>query len=134
MSTRKTLSERIDEQLAKKAQMEAEIKRLQQQQKDAERKARTHRLIVRGGMMESLLPDSITLTDEQFMTFLKRTVANSFGQRALADIAAGKDAESDTTDSSSTAAKPANTAPRPVPTPNTKPAQAQRDNAQSVGA
>ena len=86
MSTRRSTAERIEAEIKRKKQTEEEIKRLLQQQKTEERKARTRRLIIRGGMLESLLPDTIALSDEQFNDFLKRTTANDYGRRALTDL------------------------------------------------
>jgi len=40
-----------------------------QEQKEQERKDRTNRLCKRMGLFEKLLPDCITLTEEQFQTF-----------------------------------------------------------------
>ena len=51
-------------------------KRLLNQQKEADRKARTKRLIERGAIMESVLPDSIALTNEQFKALIKEMVAS----------------------------------------------------------
>jgi len=88
MSTRKTTAERIEQARIEKAQKEAEIKRLQQQQRTEDRKARTKRLIERGAIAESLIPDVETLTNEQFKAFLEKTVTSSYATRALAEIAA----------------------------------------------
>lgn len=86
MSNRKTLDERIEAAKVEKEQAEARIKKLIQEQKAAERKARNHRLCKRGGLMEKLLPDLATLTDEQFETFFKRTTANNYGRDILAEV------------------------------------------------
>jgi hypothetical protein len=56
------------------------------------------------GLFESMLPDTIALTDEQFKTFLEKTVANRFGRRELATIAAQGGGASD--------AEPAETSPQ----------------------
>jgi len=88
MSTRKTTAEKIEAARIEKAQMEAEIKRLMQQQKAEERKARTKRLIERGAIVESLIPDADTLTNEQFKAFLEKTVTSSYAAKALAEIMA----------------------------------------------
>ena len=64
------------------------MKQLVQKQKADERKARTKRLCSRAGLLESMLPDTIALTDEQFKSFLERTTANEFGRRMLANIVA----------------------------------------------
>jgi hypothetical protein len=69
-------------------QLENERKKLIQEQKAKERKDRTNRLCKRGGLLESMLPDTVPLTDEQFKTFLEKTTANSHGRRILAEIIA----------------------------------------------
>jgi len=106
MSNRKTIAEKIQAQQAKKEQMEAEIKRLLQQQKAEERKARNHRICKRGGLIESLLPDVITLSDERFKAFLNKTVANDFGRRALAILRAEQDKEDGAADENETQKTP----------------------------
>ncbi len=53
-------------------QLENQRKQLLQQYKEQERKERTHRLCKRGGLLESIMPDTVTLTDEQFRTFLEK--------------------------------------------------------------
>jgi len=82
----KTRAERITNIEAEIQQLENQRKKLLQEQKLRERKDRTNRLCKRMGHLESLLPDTITLTDEQFKAFLDKTVANSFGRRILAEI------------------------------------------------
>ena len=52
------------------------------------RKERTKRLCRRMGLFESLVPESIPLTEEQFRTFLEKTVASPFGRGLLADLTA----------------------------------------------
>ena len=83
-------------------QLENQRKQLLQQQKEQERKDRTHRLCKRGGLLESMLPDTISLTDEQFQVFLKKTVANDYGRRMLAKLR--------TRDTVATTVNPAHTA------------------------
>lgn len=55
-----------------------EIKQLENRQKillnkkaDAERKARTHRLVERGAILESIFPEVIPMTGEQVKAFLE---------------------------------------------------------------
>ena len=55
-------------------QLENKRRQLVQAQKAQERKDRTKRLCKRMGLFESLLPESISLTDEQFQIFLEKTV------------------------------------------------------------
>ena len=87
MSNRKTTADKIEEAKAKIEQAENHMKQLVQKQKAEERKARTKRLCSRHGLLESMLPDTITLTDEQFKMFLEKAVANDYGRRILANIA-----------------------------------------------
>ena len=45
-----------------------------QEQKERERKARTKRLIERGAILESLIPEADTFTNEQIRAFLEKTI------------------------------------------------------------
>jgi len=69
-------------------QLENKRKRLIQEQKEQERKDRTNRLCRRMGLLESLVPDSISLTEEQFKTFLEKTVAAEHGRKLLDELTA----------------------------------------------
>jgi len=120
MASNKTTAEKIAEQRTKIAQMENEMKRLLQLQKEEARKARNHRISKRGAHLESLLPDTIMLSDKRFFTFLEKTVANDFGRRTLATLVAEQardnaaDGASVTARESKTpAAKPSQTAEPP---------------------
>ena len=75
----------IDEEMA---QLLNRRKELMQQHREQERKERTKRLCRRMGLFESLVPESIPLTEEQFRTFLEKTVASPFGRGLLADLTA----------------------------------------------
>ena len=75
----------IDEEIA---QLLNRRKELMQQHREQERKERTKRLCRRMGLFESLVPESIPLTEEQFRTFLEKTVASPFGRGLLADLTA----------------------------------------------
>jgi len=46
------------------------FKQLEKQQAERDRKDRNHRLCKRHGFIESLLPDIISLTEEQFQGFI----------------------------------------------------------------
>ena len=95
----KTKLELQIEQAAKRIQEEQKrLKLLQNQQKEQDRKARNHRLCKRHGFLESILPDIITLTDEQFEKFVKQHIANRHGIAALATLT-GQTAQSNTTTS-----------------------------------
>lgn len=69
-------------------QLENKRKQLLQEQKTQERKDRTKRLCRRMGLFESLLPDTIPLTDEQFKTFLEKTVITEQSRRLLDGLTA----------------------------------------------
>jgi len=84
----KTRQDKIDNLNERIAQLENQRKEEHRKQKAEERKIRDRRLYKRAGLLESLLPETIPLTDEQFNTFLHRTVANSFGRDKLTQIIA----------------------------------------------
>jgi uncharacterized protein (UPF0335 family) len=79
----KTINEKIEAAQEEKRQLEAHIKQLLQQQKARERKDRNHRLCKRGGLVEKLLPDLANLTDEQFQTFVDKTLLTGFAGKIL---------------------------------------------------
>jgi hypothetical protein len=89
----KTTQEKIELKMAEKEQLENELKWLMQQHKAEERKARTSRLCKRHGLLESILPDTIPLTEDNFKLFLEKTVANEYGRRTLAALKAGQEKE-----------------------------------------
>ena len=68
-------------------QLENQRKQEIQKLKEAERKARTKRLCNRHGLLESMLPDTIRLTDEQYTAFLKKTLGGDFAKKILRGIA-----------------------------------------------
>jgi hypothetical protein len=72
---RKTTSEKLQSELAKRRQLDNQIKRLQQQQKADERKALTKRLIERGAIVESLIENPADLTNEQFKALIANALA-----------------------------------------------------------
>ena len=88
MAVNKTTAEKIELQKIKMEQAQNEIKRLLRQQRTEERRARTHRICERGGMLEGMLPDTIMLSKERFRAFLEKTVASDFGRRTLTALKA----------------------------------------------
>lgn len=52
-------------------QLENRQKILLNRKADAERKARTHRLIERGAILESVFPEIVSMSGEQVKTFLR---------------------------------------------------------------
>lgn len=69
-------------------QLENKRKQLIQEQKAQERKDRTKRLCRRMGLFESLVPETIPLTEEQFKTFLEKTVCADHARRILDGLTA----------------------------------------------
>jgi len=61
-------------------QIENRMKRMAQAQNHTERKIRTRRLIERGAIVESLIPDSETLTNEQFKAILEASLKKNVAQ------------------------------------------------------
>ena len=77
----KTKAEKIVAIELQMTQLENQRKKLIQEQKQQERKDRTKRLCKRMGLFESMLPESISLTDEQFQIFLEKTIAADHSRR-----------------------------------------------------
>lgn len=84
----KTKTEKITSIEEEIRQLENRRRQLVQEQKTQERKDRTKRLCRRMGLFESLLPDTIPLTEEQFKTFLEKTVAAEQSRRILDELTA----------------------------------------------
>ncbi|MCL2249131.1 MAG: DUF3847 domain-containing protein [Oscillospiraceae bacterium] len=99
-TTKRTRAERIDARREQIKQMENEVKRLVNEEKEFQRKARTRRLCKRAGFLESILPDTITLSDDRFEKFVKEHIASKFGTSALRKLLAEQehsDTKSDAT-------------------------------------
>ena len=84
----KTKAEKITSIEEEIRQLENRRRQLVQEQKAQERKDRTKRLCRRMGLFESLVPDTIPLTEEQFKTFLEKTVAADHARRILDELTA----------------------------------------------
>ena len=67
-------------------QLENRRKQLLQQQKEQDRKARTKRLIERGAILESLIPNAAMLTNEQIKVFLEQTVHGEHACKILENL------------------------------------------------
>ena len=113
----KTRLEKIESIQTEIQQLENQRKRLLQAEKEQERKDRTKRLCKRAGLLESLLPETITLTEEHFKIFLEKTIITEHSRRILdgltaqnAATPAPQGAGSAAHDVSIPASKPANTA------------------------
>lgn len=79
----KTTKEKIQSVQDQIRQLENQRKRLLQEQKERERKARTKRLIERGAILESLVPDADSYTNEQIQAFLQETVQTEAARKIL---------------------------------------------------
>ena len=88
MSSKKSISERIEIQREKARQETNKLKQLENQEKFAKRKERDRRIYRRGAHFESLLSGTIILSDARFYTFLEKTVANQFGRKILNELVA----------------------------------------------
>jgi len=106
----KTRTEKIDSLQTEIAQLESKRKRLIQEQKQQERKDRTKRLCRRMGLFESMLPHTIPLTDEQFKTFLEKTITTDQSRRILDGLTA-----------------------QPITPPAAKPAETEQENGADEG-
>ena len=60
-------------------QLKNRQKALLQKQSDAERKARTRRLIERGAILESVFPEVVPMTSEQAKAFLEKMQRSNAG-------------------------------------------------------
>ena len=89
----KTKAEKIAAIELQMTQLENQRKKLIQEQKQQERKDRTKRLCKRMGLFESMLPESISLTDEQFQIFLEKTIAAEHSRRILDSLPAPRGAQ-----------------------------------------
>jgi hypothetical protein len=112
---RQTRSEKITGIDNEIAQLLAQKKALLQEQKAEERKARTNRLCKRAGHLESLLPDTIALTDARFNLFLSKTMVTDFAKRELRKLLDEQALESEIV--AEERAKEAITAETPKPAP-----------------
>ena len=84
--TAKTDEEKIAIRDAKILQLQNEKKAILQRQKAKERKERNNRLCRRHGLLEKLLPDIITITDDQYEAFVRTHIKNKNGRGKLAEI------------------------------------------------
>lgn len=98
----KTKTEKIADIQTQIEQLKNQEKRLIQQQKEQERKDRTKRLCKRAGLLESLIPDTISLTDEQFKIFLEKTVTTEHSRRILDGLTAHADTDGSGNESNGT--------------------------------
>jgi len=86
----KTKREQAEELLGKIEEMTNRRKLLLQQAKEEDKNKRTHRLCKRAGLLESLLPETIELNDDQFKNFLEMTMLTDYTRSRVFDARAGK--------------------------------------------
>lgn len=86
----KTAEEKIESVKEQIRQLENQRKRLMQEQKERERKARTKRLIERGAILESLIPEADTFTNEQIKAFLEKTIRTESARKAWVNLSAAQ--------------------------------------------
>jgi len=79
----KTTAEKIATKREQIQQLKNEEKQLIQKQKQQDRKDRTKRLCSRHGLLESMLPEIASITDEQYKSLIKKAVDNEFFQQLL---------------------------------------------------
>ena len=70
MEEKEAILKRRDEVKKKAAQYENQVKILLNKQRDAERHARNHRLIVHGAIMEGVFPFTASMEGESLKAFL----------------------------------------------------------------
>ena len=83
MSSTSKTDAKINDQKKKVDLAIAELKKLERQKKDEERKEQAARTGKRGVLLEKLLPDTAKLDDTCFKRFLEITIANDFGKSKL---------------------------------------------------
>ena len=86
----KTVEEKIQIKQEEIAQSQNELKLLIQQKKEADRKARTSRLIRRGAILEGIMGASEDFTDEQIRALLATALSSDAGREALFDLREGQ--------------------------------------------
>ena len=70
VAEKKKAAAELEKAMQKKEQLEHQMSRLLNRDKQAERKARTRRLIERGAILESVFPETADLSGEEVKAFL----------------------------------------------------------------
>ncbi|MDR0325124.1 MAG: DUF3847 domain-containing protein [Oscillospiraceae bacterium] len=86
MANRRTLDEQLEAALEERKKKNDRVNTLLGRQRTRDNKARTHRLCKRGGLVEKLLPDLAKLSDEQFDTFVDKTLLTPHTKRVLDNL------------------------------------------------
>ena len=95
MSNKRTIDERLEARREEKRQLEAKIQELLQEQRTHKKKERNHRIFKRGGYIEKYIPEIVSLSDEQFYTFVEKCLQSNFAKRTLSDLMASGDNSDD---------------------------------------
>ena len=91
--TREELQAELEDGKKKIRQYENRAKIIKQKLSLEERKARNHRLCMRGGFMESLVPELIVMTDEEAKVFLRLALTSEPAREFLKKRAESGNAE-----------------------------------------
>ena len=86
MATAEKLMEQVEAAQAEIRQKENLLRELKQKQKVQADKERTHRLIERGAILESLIENAVTYTNEQIKSFLEKTVTTEYARKILTQL------------------------------------------------
>jgi hypothetical protein len=89
----KTRTEKIENYDLQIAKLLEQRKKELQKHRQEENKATNKRHCKRGAVMEKALPDLISITDEQFNTFVKKALATDHSKNLLAKLAAQNNAD-----------------------------------------
>ena len=81
--TREELQAEIEDGKKKIRQFENREKMLRQKLSKEERRTRSHRLIVRGAVFESIVPEAKTMTDEEAAALLRLALTSEPAQEFL---------------------------------------------------
>ena len=87
--TREELQAEIEDGKKKIRQLENREKVLRQKLSQEERRTRSHRLIVRGAVFESLVPELIAMPDEDAQTFFRLALTSEPAREFLRKRAEG---------------------------------------------
>ena len=91
--TREELTAEIEDSKKKIRQFENREKMLRQKLSKEERRTRSHRLIVRGAVFESIVPEAKSMTDEEAAAFLWLALTGTEARECLKKRAEGGKSE-----------------------------------------
>ena len=91
--TREEVTAEIEDGKKKIRQLENREKVLRQKLSQEERRTRSHRLIVRGAVFESIVPEAKTMIDEEATAFLRLALTSEPAQEFLKKRAGNGNAE-----------------------------------------